>query len=58
MLEQTVILIMRAYPKPENCITLKQAKRTMPSADAYRINWPLFAYAFEIETMSLRIDLP
>jgi hypothetical protein len=58
MPEQTVILIMRAYPKPENCISLKQAKCAMPSTNSYRIDWPLFAYALEIETMSLRIDLP
>lgn len=58
MLEQTVIVIMRAYPKPENSFSLKQAKCTMPLTNTNRIDWPLFTCTFEVEAMSLRIDLP
>ncbi len=58
MLQQTIVFIMRAYPKPDNRVSIQDTQRTMPSADAYRINWLLFAYPLELKAVRLRIELP
>lgn len=49
---------MMANPKPENDIGIKKPHRSIPSTNAYGINRLFLAYAFEIQSMGLWIDLP
>ena len=49
---------MRSYPIPKDGLSLKDAKRTIASADSNGVKGLFFADALEVQTMSMWIDLP